>query len=259
LITFRKDALIAYSLRKVSNNDTYSDTDPCIKIRRSSDNALQDIGFANGVLDTASLLTFIGANSGYVHTIYDQAGNSNHAVQTDNTKQPLLVNAGVVNVDPDNGLPSLLFDGVDDYFDLTYDFIVTNDLLQTAVFNRNASGNITLGNSTDNASSGVWLGIGSDEIVTFFGAASFDHGTNTTAGTVLLSTSHNAANDTKVFINGVLFNTENEAINTNLFEYFGKLGAFINTGHFQELVYWPKDKSLEQTQLEQNIITYYGL
>ena len=259
LITFRKDALIAYSLRKVSNNDTYLDTDPCLKIRRSSDNALQDIGFANGVLDTAALLTFIGANSGYVHTIYDQAGNSNHAVQTDNTKQPLLVNAGVVNVDPDNGLPSLLFDGVDDFFNLTTTFSTSNDLLQTAVFNRNASGNITLGNSTDNASSGVWLGIGSDEIVTFLGSSSVDHSANTTAGTVLLSTSHNAANDTKVSVNGVLFNTVNEAVNFNNFEYFGKLSAFINTGHFQELVYWAKDKSLEQAQLEQNIIDYYGL
>ena len=56
-------AAAAYSLRKVRTAYTGS----AIKVRRSSDNALQDIGFdANGDLDSTSLTTFV--NSGEVFT-----------------------------------------------------------------------------------------------------------------------------------------------------------------------------------------------
>lgn len=259
LITYRKDAVIAYSLRKVSNNETYSDSDPCIKVRRSSDNTLLDIGFVDNELDTASLLTFCGVGNGYIHTIYDQAGNANNAVQTDNAKQPLIVTAGVVNVDPDNGLPSWLYDGVDDFFNITTTFNPAVNLFQTAVFNRNATGNVTLGNSTDDLSSGLWFPIGDDRIFTILGPASYDHGANVTAGTVLLTTSHNSSNDTKVYVNGVLHSTVNELENNNMYEYVNRLGAFHGAGHFQEVIYWAQDKTAQKTVIESNIMTYYGL
>ena len=49
---------VAYSLRKLSS--TYSGS--AIRVRRSSDNAEQDIGFVDGDLDTQSLLDFVGYN-----------------------------------------------------------------------------------------------------------------------------------------------------------------------------------------------------
>jgi hypothetical protein len=66
-------------------------------VRRSSDNAEQDIGFANNVLDTASLLSFCGAGNGFVTTWYDQVG-SNNATQTTTTQQPRIVNSGSLDV-----------------------------------------------------------------------------------------------------------------------------------------------------------------
>jgi hypothetical protein len=52
-------AVSAYSLRKVLTAYTGS----AIKVRRSSDDALQDIGFdSNGDLDTTALLSFVGNN-----------------------------------------------------------------------------------------------------------------------------------------------------------------------------------------------------
>ncbi len=52
-------AVSAYSLRKVRTAYTGS----AIKVRRSSDDALQDIGFySNGDLDTTALLSFVGNN-----------------------------------------------------------------------------------------------------------------------------------------------------------------------------------------------------
>ena len=86
-------AAAAYSLRKLRTAYTGS----AIRVRRSNDNAEQDIGFTSaGDLDTASLKTFVGANSGFVTTWYDQSGNARNATQTTAANQPRIVNAGTV-------------------------------------------------------------------------------------------------------------------------------------------------------------------
>lgn len=100
----------ALSLRKLRNS--YSGS--AIRVRRSSDNTEQDIGFTGENLDTTSLLSFVGAGNGYVTTFYDQSGNSNNFVQSSATSQPQIVSSG--SVVTNNGKPSLLFDGTNDYF-----------------------------------------------------------------------------------------------------------------------------------------------
>lgn len=94
----------AFSLRKlVCGYEGYA-----IQVRRSSDNATQNIGFtASGELDTVSLKTFIGINNGFISKWYDQSGNVNDASQTTITNQPELVVAGVIN--RRNGLPAAIF------------------------------------------------------------------------------------------------------------------------------------------------------
>jgi len=94
----------AYSLRKLRS--AYSSY--CIKVRRSSDNATQDIGFVDNVLDTVSLLTFIGENSGYIDTWYDQSGNGRNLTQSTTSQQPLIVSSGAIN--KTNNKPSIYFD-----------------------------------------------------------------------------------------------------------------------------------------------------
>ncbi|WP_338644951.1 arabinofuranosidase catalytic domain-containing protein [Flavobacterium sp. KS-LB2] len=81
-------ATVAYSLRKLSTS--YSGD--AIQVRRSTDNTTQDIGFdGNGDLDTAALLTFVGANNGFVTIWYDQSGNARNLIKTDNNIQPQIV------------------------------------------------------------------------------------------------------------------------------------------------------------------------
>jgi hypothetical protein len=100
-------AATAFSLRRL--NCSYVGS--AIEIRRSSDNALTNIGFtANGDLDTATMKTFIGANSAFVRTWYDQSGNGRHAIQTVNGSQPRIMNAGLVEYC--NNRPSIRFLGV---------------------------------------------------------------------------------------------------------------------------------------------------
>lgn len=94
--------VVALGLTKLISTATAA-----IRVRRSSDNAEADIGFDGDDLDWAALASHVGANSGYVRTIYDQTGNSHHAQQATNSKQPRIVNAGVADA-------RIMFDGSDD-------------------------------------------------------------------------------------------------------------------------------------------------
>lgn len=75
-----------------------------IRIRRSSDNTETDIGFVGGVLDTAAITSFVGANSAYITKIYEQNGSGYDFTQTTAALQPRIVNAGVIDVR--GGLPA---------------------------------------------------------------------------------------------------------------------------------------------------------
>lgn len=79
------------SLRKIVS--AYSGA--AIEVRRSSDNAVQDIGFVSGVLDETALLSFVGPGDGFVSKWYDQNGIK-HFVQATNSMQPKIVASGVV-------------------------------------------------------------------------------------------------------------------------------------------------------------------
>jgi hypothetical protein len=92
----------AHSLRKMISTATNA-----VRVRRSSDNAEQDIGFTGNALDTTSLATFVGANSAFAVTWYDQTGNGYNQVQATASKQPRIVNAGVYD-------GKLVYDGTDD-------------------------------------------------------------------------------------------------------------------------------------------------
>jgi hypothetical protein len=89
------NAVAGYSLRKLRAAYTGS----AIRVRRSSDNTSQDIGFdANGNLDTASMLSFVGAANGFVSIWYDQSGNGYNLTQATSAIQPRIVNAGVIDI-----------------------------------------------------------------------------------------------------------------------------------------------------------------
>ena len=86
------NAAAAYSLRKLRS--AYSGS--AIRVRRSSDNTEQDIGFVNNLLDTSSLTTFCGSGNGFVTTWYDQSGNAYNATQSTASNQPQIVSSGSV-------------------------------------------------------------------------------------------------------------------------------------------------------------------
>ena len=100
-------ATVAYSLRKLRSGQARA-----IRVRRSSDNAQQDIGFIGDELDTASLRSFCGGGHGFVTTWYDQSGNGYNTTQGTQANQPQIVSSGVVITE--NGKPAIQFDGSND-------------------------------------------------------------------------------------------------------------------------------------------------
>ena len=100
---------LVLSVRKV--NPAYNG--PCMRVRRSNDNAEQDIYFTNaGNLDTASLQLFTGSNNAFVTKWYDQSLNAYDVEQNNNLLQPQIVSGGSILLS-DNGLPAINF--VDDF------------------------------------------------------------------------------------------------------------------------------------------------
>lgn len=95
----------ALSLRKV--NALYTGND--INVTRASDSTSQGIGFANNLMNTAALMVFCAATTCTVNTWYDQSGAGNSATQTTVANQPVIVVAGVLQVQ--NGRSSLRFNG----------------------------------------------------------------------------------------------------------------------------------------------------
>jgi hypothetical protein len=97
-----------YALRKLNPSAIN-----CIRVRRSNDNAEQDIGFINSKpnapLNTGQLMQFVGANDGFVVTWYDQSGLNRDAEQTTGANQPQIVNSG--SLITENGLPTIEFNG----------------------------------------------------------------------------------------------------------------------------------------------------
>jgi hypothetical protein len=83
-------AAAAYSLRLLRSTYTGS----AIRVRRSDDNAEQDIGFRNNELDTSSLETFSLGSDCFVTVWYDQSGNGNNATQTSASNQNQIVSSG---------------------------------------------------------------------------------------------------------------------------------------------------------------------
>lgn len=90
LLDLYPNAAAAYSVRLLRT--AYAGS--AIRVRRSSDNTEQDIGFVAGNLDTSALLSFVGANNGFVTTFYDQSGNARNMTQATAANQPQIVVSG---------------------------------------------------------------------------------------------------------------------------------------------------------------------
>jgi len=253
----------AYSVRRLRSAYTGS----LIRVRRSSDNAEQDIGpTLGGNLNTTVLTTFCGANSCFVRTWYDQSGNARDATQTTNANQPRIVNTGTVETI--GGRNSIQFLGAQTLSNsaLTQN-VMGNTPTFSAVVAPNSIGSFTgiviwrggATNGLDMGGAGRWVYVWNDDAATF----NWSGGPTITTGalqTINVTIGATAANYNK---NGVsATNTTTHAVTSGTAAaLIGNdsccAGRFLN-GYLPELILFTNLSSGQNTTLENNQRAYYG-
>jgi len=245
------NATVAYSLRQLRT----AYTGAAIRVRRSSDNAEQDIGFVNGNLDTSSLLTFCGAGNGFITTWYDQSGNANNSTQATATSQAQIVSSGAVITDPITNKISTIWNS--DAYAIITSFAPVQQNTQIAVFNRTAlAQRITnLGSNSSLPFIGQWNT--SDVVQTSYGSA-FTHGTSAATGIYIQTILRNSSNEVKAWHNNVAFPTIVNSNASGLFNHWGKSASPQSSGYKQELIYWTSNQEANRIGIETDINTYWN-
>lgn len=269
-------AVAAYSLRKLSS--TY--TGNCIRVRRSSDNTEQDIGFVANVLDSTSLLTFCGSGNGFVTTWYDQSGTGRNNTQTTASLQPQIVVSGVVN--KLNNKPSILWSDTSDKYMLSNSAITATSLTIAAVYSSKSYYSFTklLSIGSDQPGSGV-------AYITFSGGDQYDFklndfvffGNGYNLGTpriVSFGKLHpdnlqtygflnSNSGSSNMYINGseISYRVQQTG-NINVGNGFLRLGnsdiyAQQLRGNMQEIIIYASNQSSNRAGINTNINTYYGI
>ena len=265
-------ASVAYSLRKIKVYSGY-----CIKVRRSSDDATQDIGFKNGVLDEDALLAFVGANDGFIETWYDQSGNGNNVVQGITTRQPKIVSSGTLITD--NGKPSVLFTSsntnclvASSAFDISDGY-----WLITSILNPDIS---SIGNSfaADDLKMGIRI-TRSFQFMNKYYAYTYVFNDSNNALIESLTCGYNSGKQS-------LFTSEKDSVTLNGYfngfniaslDYAGEgenaslkvsMGCYLDpsnnpsepyNGYISEIIMWGFDNSVNRINIESNIRNYYQL
>ena len=248
-------AAVAYSLRRLSS--TY--TGNLIRVRRSSDNTEQNIGYdSNNVLDTASLLSFVGAGNGFVTTWYDQSGNGNNATQTTALNQPQIVSSGAILTV--NSKPSLMLSTNSTGFSLTSSISVAASNYNSFVGKKDGVGTM-LRALTSSAVDGYKLMNTYDSkyyIYAKSGSYLISNSADTTTSQILL-TGMNVAGTMSIYKNAsVVATTLNSWNYTNSIGSLG-FGASGANYRLQEAVFYNSDKSSSRTGIESNINTFYTI
>ena len=256
----------AYFLNKVRTAYTGN----CIRVRRSSDNTEQDIGFVGTELDVASLLTFVGAGNGFITRIYDQSGNANNVRQSTASRQPQIVFSGSLQYR--NGRPyARMFQGSNGSFLEgllntpiatvgTSSFLVAsyNSSVETSVFGLNST-------STSNQylNQGVYLDFltGFFRNTTPFSMTAF---TPILDQTYLTSLHTISSTDRRFFVN----NSNSYSNNTSSLSFnatyislnrLRRTDNVIGFPDFFGFVIYPTERTADRNGIENNLNQYYGI
>ena len=259
-------AAVAYSAaRRLSS--TY--TGALIRVRRSSDNTEQDIGYnGSNVLDESALTSFVGAGNGFVVKLYDQSGNVKNMEQSTAANQPKIVNSGTVF--KDNSKPALSFNGTSQYLAVTDNTILhasslTSCFYTTKIFS--GSYNSPIASKNYSADGGYFFGnLGTDNKLQLY----IDQGTNL-IGTaaifnlqkLLTNFNQTGTNNSKFYVNGSLDAqwTKSSLSGTNSTYFalgYDPLGLYLK-GNMQEAIIYSTDKTSDKTGIEGNINTFYSI
>jgi len=249
-------AAVAYSAaRRLSSTYTGS----LIRVRRSSDNAEQDIGYTTGnVLDQSALTSFVGANNGFVVTIYDQSGNAKNATQATAINQPRIVNAG--SIDLINGLPAILGDGSNDTLINTTLSLTNPSSIFTVVDKVGTSGNFGLWGVSGFGGAFNVLSGGYDF---YQNGPSFSPSYSNNNQSLLVAKSATTGTDWELYGNNTTVTNGGQNIGTSigttvsLFDRNGTQGRA--NMYMQEFIVWNSNQMTNRAGIQTNINTFYSI
>lgn len=256
-------AAMAFSFRKLSS--TYSGN--CVRVRRSSDNTEQDIGFVSNYLDTASMKTFTSTNSAYVVKFYDQSGGSMDALNSTQANQPRIINAGAIEYQ--NSKVTLYFDGSNDALKVTSITLNTYTTLFSVLKTTTAKPMIFEHSPNVNLFDGFYF-YGSSNNSWFFRRTGSHGGTGVAtwigsniAVVSLLYTGSGTTfykNGSSISNGSVMGSTLSNTTVTNEFNLFSRGGiTAFSDGYLSEFVLWSSDKSSDRAAIELDIKNYYSV
>jgi hypothetical protein len=250
-------AEVAYSVRKLDTNYAGS----CIRIRRASDDAEQDIGFSGDNLDTAAAESFCSATDGFIVKWYDQSGNANDAVNATAASQPRIVSSGTI--ESDGGKAVLNFrqlSGTDKFLALGTAVTGAVDWSVACVWVRTSSShNITPLSSTGSPQAPfIGTSIGYDMYVDSDSGYCQFNVYDLKAAMVAIAVS----GDSDLYINNSFVIAAvgyTSHASGSSFNNIGAASTFSTYGSIHELVLWPSDKTASVSGISGNVNTYYGI
>ena len=277
-------AYAAYSVRKLRSGYTGN----ALQVIKTDNSTTQDIGFdANGNLDTAAITSFLAGGTGYISVWYDQSGNGYDLTRGYGTAQayygPRIANSGVI--DTLNGYPALYFDNISNVsrvelkntsVSFTEDTFSTYTVSYTP--NGASSSNYTKygrmisvrGPAQDYENNTGWTTFvstptGLDGLYLYHASAGVRPATFTTVDdTQLLVSALRNGTSANIKYNGgsatsATWAADNLAANTL---GVGNNGAYNDSGHqgyIQEVIYYKTNQSSNDSNIIDNINTYFSV
>lgn len=259
-------ATAGYSFRKL--NTSYAGN--AIRVRRSSDNTEQNIGFSGNSLDISALTTFVGANNGFITTWYDQSGSNLNMSNTTAVQQPMIVSGGTVLAD-DNGYYAL-FDGSNDNLSTTgtYGLFSGGNVSYSAYFVGLATGTeqtfISQGAAGTNQSLGFQTQTTTGYGLHYWYANDMSTNVDFRNTNIIAGLTYVVGGTRTTSINAVPNTTDTPGPHNMLSTFWPTIigrAAFVASyylnGRFRELVIYNIDKSADTTNIKSNMNTYYGI
>ena len=261
----------AWSLRKLRAAYTGS----CIRVRRSSDNTEQNIGFVGNVLDSSSLTTFVGANNGFVVTWYDQSGVGRNLTQTTATAQPQIVSSG--SIITEGSKAAVTFNGTSQFMNVantlpTYPLLTTSHSLHL-VGKSTTTGGASAGFINYRSTTpidrpelryGLLLGTttrlywnAGDAVNTLTGFTTYSlHSSYYTP--VSGVTVNGYRNGSSIFTGNRTDNWSSAGSPTFQIGYYSVALAYRG-GVMQEMIVWNTDKTSNRTTIDSNVNSFYAI
>ena len=255
-------AAAAYSLRRLDGQ--YSGS--AVRVRRASDNAEQDIAFANNELDTATLETFASGTDAFVTTWYDQSGNGVNAENANASSQPQIVSSGSTILE--NGKPAVSFVGINAYLATTgYIFEFSQNDVSAHIV-KSASDNLSEDqymfseqDATPYSSQFIIGDTANSDGIVWFNAAKIGA---MVSGQGLIGIEKNSSGLVSAYMNGSLSASQSpliniEQANTTAFGSRADFSTSFYNGLLQEVITYKTDNSANRTGIESNINNFYNI